>query len=128
LQNLITNALKYGGPARWVRISARAVPGRRGRDVEIAVSDRGLGITARDLPHVFEPFYRGSDALERQIHGNGLGLSIVKSVIDAHGGRVTVTSVPGSGSTFTIRIPEYPARAAAEPSGAVVPEQAAGRG
>ena len=128
LQNLVANAVKYGGSDRWVRISARAVPGRRGRDVEIAVADRGLGIAAADLPHVFEPFYRGSDALERQIHGNGLGLSIVKSVVDAHRGRVTVTSVPGSGSTFTIRLPEYHAKAAAQPTGAIVPEQAAGRG
>jgi signal transduction histidine kinase len=128
VQNLVANAVKYGGTARWVRVTARVVPGRRGREIEISVADRGLGIAASDLPHVFEPFYRGSDAVERQIHGNGLGLSIVKGVVDAHGGRVTVSSVVGSGSTFTIRLPEYRQEPAAEPSGAVVAEQAAGRG
>jgi signal transduction histidine kinase len=128
VQNLVANAVKYGGTAKWLRVTARAVPGRRGRDIEIAVADRGLGIAASDLPHVFEPFYRGSDALERQIHGNGLGLSIVKSVVDAHGGRVTVTSLAGGGSTFTIRLPEYRAETAVQPTGAVLPEQAAGRG
>jgi signal transduction histidine kinase len=127
-QNLVANAVKYGGPARWLRVSARTVQARRGREIEVAVEDRGLGIAPADLPHVFEPFYRGADALERQIHGNGLGLSIVKGVVEAHGGRVGVTSTPGAGSRFTIRLPEYRAQPAAHHAADAVPQQAAGRG
>lgn len=131
LQNLVANAVKYGGTGRWVRVSAKAVSARRGRELEIVVEDHGLGIAASDLPHIFEPFYRGIDAVTRQIHGNGLGLSIVKSVVDAHGGRVSVTSTPGAGSTFTIRLPGHRADAVEEaPSAARVAgiERAHGRG
>ena len=88
LQNLIANALKYGGTGRWVRVAASKVNGRRGPAVRIAVSDHGLGIPPSDLPHIFEPFYRGAEAQSRQIRGNGLGLSIVKGIVEAHGGRV----------------------------------------
>ena len=76
-----------------------------GDEVQIAVSDRGRGIEAEDLAHIFEPFYRGRYAIERQIHGNGLGLSLVKRIAEAHGGRVTVTSTPGEGTTFTMHLP-----------------------
>ena len=58
--------------------------------MRITVSDHGAGIPAADLPHIFEPFYRGADAIERQIHGNGLGLSLVRRIVVAHGGQVTV--------------------------------------
>jgi two-component system sensor histidine kinase ResE len=105
LQNLVGNAVKYGGPTPWVRVSAREARGRRGREVQVAVEDRGLGIPPGDLPHVFEPFYRGTEVQSQQIHGNGLGLSIVRSIVEAHGGRVTVMSTPGKGSTFTIHLP-----------------------
>jgi signal transduction histidine kinase len=107
LQNLIANALKYGGPTPWLRVSASFGRGRSGDEVRIAVADRGLGIAAADLPHIFEPFYRGAEAQSRQIRGNGLGLSIVKGIVEAHGGRVTVDSVPGSGSTFVIHLPAH---------------------
>ena len=60
--------------------------------MQISVSDRGRGIEAEDLAHIFEPFYRGRYALDRQIHGNGLGLSLVQRIAEAHGGRVTVKS------------------------------------
>jgi len=73
--------------------------------VLIEVSDRGMGIDAADLPHVFEPFYRGRQALDRQIHGNGLGLSLVQRIAEAHGGRVTVKSGPREGATFAIHLP-----------------------
>ena len=111
LQNLLGNALKYGGRSPWVRVSAREARTRRGREVQFVVEDRGLGVPPADLPHIFEPFYRGSEAQSQQIHGNGLGLSIVRSIVEAHGGRVTVTSTSGKGSTFTMHIPA----AAAEP-------------
>jgi two-component system OmpR family sensor kinase len=107
LANLIANAVKYGGTSRWIGLTASAWPGRKGREVRIAVTDKGLGISSGDLPHIFEPFYRGKDAQSRQIHGNGLGLSIVKGIVDAHGGNVTVQSAPGIGSTFVLHLPPY---------------------
>ena len=118
LQNLIANALKYGGTGRWVRVAASKVNTRRGPAVRIAVSDRGFGIPPSDLPHIFEPFYRGAEAQSRQIRGNGLGLSIVKGIVEAHGGRVSVESAPGQGSTFVMTLPAH--LTAASPAGAVV--------
>ena len=76
--------------------------------MQVTVSDRGRGIDAADLAHIFEPFYRGAPARDRQIHGNGLGLSLVKRIAEAHGGRVTVKSTPGQGASFTIALPAAP--------------------
>ena len=75
--------------------------------MQISVADKGMGISSADLPHIFEPFYRGADAQARQIHGNGLGLSIVKGIVEAHGGSVSVQSVHGQGSTFAVHLPAY---------------------
>jgi signal transduction histidine kinase len=105
VQNLIANAVKYGGRDRWVGIKAQHVRERRHAEVRIIVSDHGPGIPASELPHIFDPFYRGADAIERQIHGNGLGLSLVKRIVSAHGGRVNVTTKTGAGSAFTITLP-----------------------
>ncbi|MEW6323608.1 MAG: HAMP domain-containing sensor histidine kinase [Acidobacteriota bacterium] len=106
LQNLVSNAIKYGGEARWLRVSARAdAPGGRARTVEIAVEDHGIGIAADDKRHIFEPFYRGKEAVARQIQGSGLGLNLVHRIAQAHGGSVAVVSEPGRGSTFTLRLP-----------------------
>ena len=105
LQNLLSNALKYGGDAAWIGVAARVTPGARGEEVQIEVVDRGLGIEPSELPHIFEPFYRGREARAAQIHGNGLGLSLVKDIVEAHGGRVTVASERGRGSTFTLHLP-----------------------
>jgi len=107
LANLIANAVKYGGAGRWVGITASTGPGRKGPEVRIAVTDKGMGIAPADLPHIFEPFYRGAEAQSRQIRGNGLGLSIVKGIIEAHGGRVSVHSTQGSGSTFVVALPAW---------------------
>ena len=119
--NLIANAVKYGGSTGLVRVSATSGTGRQGPEVRIAVADKGLGISSADLPHIFEPFYRGAEAQARQIQGNGLGLSIVKGIVDAHGGRVTVQSTPGAGSTFVVHLPalqgdESPASALRAPA------------
>jgi signal transduction histidine kinase len=73
--------------------------------VWITISDHGAGIPASELPHIFDPFYRGADAVARQVHGNGLGLSLVRQIVAAHGGRVTVTTRAGAGSSFTIALP-----------------------
>lgn len=105
VQNLIANAVKYGGSDKWVGIRAERVAGRRNGEVRITVSDHGEGIQPAELPHIFEPFFRGADAVAQQIHGNGLGLSLVRRIVEAHGGRVSATSRLGSGSAFTITLP-----------------------
>jgi signal transduction histidine kinase len=105
VQNLIANAVKYGGADRWVGIKAEHATDRRHSEVRITISDHGPGIPAEDLPHIFDPFYRGADAVARQVHGNGLGLSLVRRIVVAHGGRVSVTTRTGAGSAFTIALP-----------------------
>jgi signal transduction histidine kinase len=105
VQNLIANAVKYGGRDRWIGIKVEHGRQRRRPEVWITVSDHGGGIPAAELPHIFDPFYRGADAVARQVHGNGLGLSLVRQIVAAHGGRVTVTTRAGAGSSFTIALP-----------------------
>ena len=105
INNLLANALKHGRDGRWVGIKV-ARQQQNGRDeVHVAVSDRGRGIDPEDLGRVFEPFYRGRHAVDQQIQGNGLGLSLVQRIAEAHGGRVTVASEPGKGATFTLQLP-----------------------
>ena len=77
--------------------------------VEIRVADRGPGIPKEELSHIFDTFYRGKRAVEDQIHGTGLGLSLVKRIIEAHAGTVTAESEPGKGTEFVVRIPAAPA-------------------
>jgi signal transduction histidine kinase len=105
MQNLISNAIKYDGESRWARISAHLRATRQGNEVRIAVEDRGLGISSDDTAHIFEPFYRGQVAVSGQIKGSGVGLSLVKQIVEAHGGRITVKSTPGEGSVFTVDLP-----------------------
>ncbi len=117
LQNLISNAVKYGGPARWLRVSALPAPGSRFPAhgmIQFVVEDRGMGIEAEDRKHIFEAFYRGRDAVSQQIQGSGLGLNLVQRIAEAHGGKVAVTSEPGKGSTFTLSLPAVHDRPAAE--------------
>jgi signal transduction histidine kinase len=111
LENLILNAIKYGGAARWARVHAEVVEG--GPRVRISVEDRGEGIDAADLPHIFEPFYRGKAAQAAQIHGAGLGLSLARDMAEGMGGRLEARSERGRGSTFTLELPAA-AGAAAE--------------
>jgi signal transduction histidine kinase len=111
IRNLIGNALKYAADGGWIGVTVFTTNDASARHVQIAVRDRGPGIAAEDLPHLFEPFYRGRRAIDQQIHGNGLGLSLVSRIMQAHGGRVTVESTPGAGSTFTLVIPVAPVNA-----------------
>jgi signal transduction histidine kinase len=106
LQNLMTNALKYGSGERWMGIRASAYQrGSTSKEVRISISDRGIGISEEDLPHIFEPFYRSPSVRAAQIHGTGLGLPLSKSIAEAMKGRLTVSSEPGRGSTFTLYLP-----------------------
>ena len=113
VQNLITNALKYGSEQKWIGIQARLTEhGLKGKEVQISVADRGIGIAPEEIRHIFEPFYRSPSVTAAQIHGTGLGLPLAKSIVEAMQGQVTVKSAPGRGSTFTLHLPcvEHPAR------------------
>jgi signal transduction histidine kinase len=104
LQNLITNAVKYGGEQRWLRVSAAPAPDK-GQEIELAVEDRGIGIGKDDIEHIFEPFYRSPAVSESQIHGTGLGLPLARTIIESMGGRLTAKSELGKGSSFIIHLP-----------------------
>ncbi|HKE28995.1 MAG TPA: HAMP domain-containing sensor histidine kinase [Bryobacteraceae bacterium] len=101
--NLLDNAGKHAGGGRWIRVSAAY--SAAGRQVRIGVEDRGAGIDPADQAEIFEPFCRGRAAVEAQIPGSGLGLSLVRSAAEAHRGTVTLVSQPGCGSTFTLHLP-----------------------
>jgi len=110
LQNLLANAAKYGLPGKQtVEIYAQSIGGVKGREIEIRVADHGPGIPPEEQKHVFDAFYRGRKAVQDQIHGTGLGLHLVKKIVEAHGGTVSLESQPGGGSTFIVRIPAAPA-------------------
>ncbi len=101
LANLVSNAIAYSPNGTAVSISRR----RRGNDVEIAVTDRGIGIAKADQERVFERFFRVDKARSRATGGTGLGLAIVKHVAANHNGSIRLWSQPGTGSTFTLSIP-----------------------
>jgi len=134
-QNLLANAIKYGAAARasaareprerrgafgvpaseragasggakppgreWIGIRALVAGGR----LEVSVTDRGIGIPAAEQAKIFDPFYRAPDVVAAQIQGAGLGLSLVRRIVEAHAGQVTLRSAPGEGSTFTVSLP-----------------------
>ncbi len=104
LANLISNAIAYSPDGSKVSISRR----RRGDNIEIAVTDRGIGIARADQERVFERFFRVDKARSRATGGTGLGLAIVKHVAANHNGGIRLWSQPGTGSTFTLSIPAYP--------------------
>jgi signal transduction histidine kinase len=106
LENLISNAVKYAGAGHWLSVRAQLVtPFRPMTELQISVRDKGAGIPARDLPHIFEPFYRAASVREGAIRGVGLGLYLVKRAMAGMGGSVTVTSEIGRGSCFTLHFP-----------------------
>ncbi len=120
LANLVSNAIAYSPRGSLVSISRR----RRGDNIEIAVTDRGIGIALEDQERVFERFFRGDKARSRATGGSGLGLAIVKHVAANHGGTIGVWSKPGTGSTFTLSIPAF---VSASPPANDAPEQLLGR-
>ena len=105
LQNLFSNAVKYSDKPCSLWVTARSKNGSGRGAVEIEIVDHGSGIPPSDLPHIFEPFYRGKLAHDEQIEGSGIGLSLVKHVVDAHGGSIRVTSPDAGGSRFTVLLP-----------------------
>jgi two-component system phosphate regulon sensor histidine kinase PhoR len=108
LINIIDNGVKYTPEGGRVTVAAvfSAGSGDAGT-VTVRVTDTGIGIPARGLPHVFDKFYRVQSAATRGIAGTGLGLAITKSIIEAHDGRIRVESVEGAGTTFVVELPLY---------------------
>ena len=100
-QNIIENAAKHGGTDGRIDISAVV----RDRRVDILIADQGPGIPADEIEEIFTPFFRGDYARSNQVRGSGLGLSLVKEIVGAHGGGVAVSSKLGKGSTFTVSLP-----------------------
>jgi signal transduction histidine kinase len=110
--NLVHNAIKF--TPRGGSVEVRLAPA--GSGARIDVIDTGVGIDEDELPHVFERFYRGSQANEARGSGSGLGLAIVRSIVDMHGGAITVESQVGAGSRFTVTLPPDPRMIAGTPA------------
>ncbi len=128
LYNLLDNAIKYSPAGGTITVTCERAA-NSGRPAEahsapmppgghpqysalgyarVSVADQGVGIPAEDLPHLFEQFYRGSPLVERSVKGFGIGLSVCKQLVEAHGGRIWAASTPGEGSTFTFTLPLAP--------------------
>ncbi len=101
LINLLNNAIKYSRDEKSIRIQVRA----ENQHVSIRVADRGIGVELSEQKKIFEKFYRAEDSLVHDTKGSGLGLSLVRHIMEAHGGSVDVESAPGHGSTFTLSLP-----------------------
>ena len=105
LGNLLSNAVKYGLPGRWIKLEVAATNGGQKPEVEISVHDRGPGVLPKDVRSIFEPYYRSVPANDSRVPGFGLGLNLAKRMVHGMGGRLTLRSVPGQGSVFTIHLP-----------------------
>jgi len=111
LTNLVNNAIKYSPEGGEVAVRARRLDDSQ---VEVRVSDQGVGIPEQHLEKIFARFHRGDDRTSRQASGTGIGLYLVKHLVEAHGGRIKVESKVGEGSTFTFTLPLTPPQAADE--------------
>jgi signal transduction histidine kinase len=126
LINLVNNAIKYSPDHKRIRIALR----REKEHVLLSVSDRGIGIPKAEQRRIFEKFYRAESSLLHATKGSGLGLALVQHIVEAHGGRVDVESVPGQGSTFTLVLPvpaEGEPEAAPAPRGTMEAEREIGQ-
>src|SRR5581483_3949458 len=101
--NLLSNAQKHAERGRWIRVTAEHDAPEK--EIRVSVEDRGAGIDPADQAEIFEPFSRGKKAIEAQIPGSGLGLSLVRSAAELHRGTITLVSERGRGSTFTLHLP-----------------------
>ena len=113
VENLVSNAVKFTPPGG--RVTVEAGPGRNG--VALSVADTGIGMEEEDLGRLFERMYRSEEAERRRIQGTGLGLTIVKAIVDAHEATIEVASDPGRGSAVRVEFPRRPAPAADETDG-----------
>ena len=100
-ENLISNSLKYCNGNKWLKVAVRVAD----ESVLFEIEDKGIGISKQDRKRIFDSFYRSKNVMDEQISGNGLGLSLVKQIIDAHKGKVSVESKLGKGTKFTISLP-----------------------
>jgi signal transduction histidine kinase len=102
--NLLTNAILYNQPQGHVIVVLTS----QSDEIMLTVADNGIGIPAQHLPRIFDRFFRVEESRSRELGGAGLGLSITKSIIEAHHGTITATSEPGNGATFRVRLPAHP--------------------
>jgi signal transduction histidine kinase len=116
VENLINNAMKYAGDSGWISVRAREFKSPAVHEVQVSVEDRGIGIARDDLSNIFEPFYRVRSAVRGRERGAGLGLYLVKRMVDSMGGRVSVASRHGEGSCFVLHFPVARTAVAAAPS------------
>jgi two-component system sensor histidine kinase BaeS len=100
LMNLLDNAIRHTSRGGFVRVQI----GHDGGTPVLVVADTGEGILPEDLPHIFQRFYRGDRARQRSAGNSGLGLAIVRWIVDAHGGTIHVSSAPGRGAIFTVTL------------------------
>jgi signal transduction histidine kinase len=114
LDNLLGNAIKFSPAGGEVNVTIVQHATR----VTVSISDQGIGISATDLPRIWERFYQAEASATRRFAGSGLGLAIVKRIVEAHSGDVGVISSPGQGSTFSFTLPITPPAAGA-PAGAL---------
>jgi signal transduction histidine kinase len=101
LRNLLENAVRHTPASGSVRVRGQAAS----RTIEVAISDTGEGIAPEHLAHIFDRFYRVDSARSRDSGGTGLGLAICKGIVEAHGGRIAIESVPGHGTTVRLVVP-----------------------
>jgi len=101
MHNLLDNAFKYSGNSKTIEVSIET----KGQDVIISITDFGVGISKKDKDKIFDRFYRAGDDLFQSVKGSGIGLTIVKQIVEAHKGEIVVDSSPGKGSTFSIILP-----------------------